>query len=261
MIPATLALLSCLAGFVLAHGWARKQRLGIRILAVIFSDLCAIPAALFALYYLRILPEEAWFYTLRSYPGSELLAFFLGTAGGTFAALLPRSFLVICVPGPFLVALVPYLKMMISPLDTTKLKERWENGACLQSTPSTCGPSSVASILKIHGEDATERQLAGASHTTASGTEAWYLARELRARGYSPRFDFRDGFSPEAGLPAMVGVRIGGYGHFIAVLEMKGENVTVVDPLNGKRAIPLEEFRKTYVFTGFHMIVPQKTRT
>jgi len=35
----------------------------------------------------------------------------------------------------------------------------------------------------------------------------------------------------------------------------------VSDPLNGKREISLEEFRKTYVSTGFHMIVPRKTGT
>lgn len=230
-----------------------------RLMAWVLSMGCAVPAVLFAIYYLHVLPEKEWFYTLRSWPGSETLAFFAGAAGGAFATLVPRWLLAVPLFCATVVAAVPYLKMMMSPLDTRELKEHWENGACLQSTPSTCGPSSVASILKFHGEEATERDLARTAHTTARGTEAWYLAREMRSRGYTPRFDFRNGFSPEAGLPAMVGVRIGGYGHFIAVLEMKRGQVTVVDPLSGKQEIGLEDFKKTHIFTGFHMVIPRKT--
>ena len=53
----------------------------------------------------------------------------------------------------------------------------------------------------------------------------------------------------------MVGVRIGGYGHFIAVLDVSGNELTYVDPLSGKTRLPVSEFLMRYEFTGFHMIV------
>jgi len=53
----------------------------------------------------------------------------------------------------------------------------------------------------------------------------------------------------------MVGVRVGGYGHFIAVLDVRGDGVTYVDPLSGKARLPVSEFLQRYEFTGFQMIV------
>jgi hypothetical protein len=73
--------------------------------------------------------------------------------------------------------------------------------------------------------------------------------------GFVPRFDFRETFTPEVGLPAMVGVRLGGVGHFIAVLEASDGQVVCADPLVGKRHLALSEFRRHYVFTGFHMVI------
>ncbi|GAA5127463.1 hypothetical protein GCM10023212_32380 [Luteolibacter yonseiensis] len=145
--------------------------------------------------------------------------------------------------------------MIMSPLDRSGLKATWEDGACLQSTESTCGPASAASIMRFLGYRASEREVAAAAFTTSSGTEAWYLARYFRARGLSPRFDFRETFDLSAGLPAIVGVRMAGFGHFIAVLEVREGMVTFVDPLSGKRTLTEEEFRDTHEFTGFHLSV------
>lgn len=53
----------------------------------------------------------------------------------------------------------------------------------------------------------------------------------------------------------MVGVRIGGFGHFVAVLGVSENQVTFVDPLSGGTRLPIAEFIKRYQFTGFHMVV------
>jgi len=62
-------------------------------------------------------------------------------------------------------------------------------------------------------------------------------------------------FSPEAGQPALVGVRIGNDGHFIAVLEIHDDQVTFADPLSGKIQMSLAKFKQLYEFTGFHMVI------
>lgn len=97
--------------------------------------------------------------------------------------------------------------------------------------------------------------MAQAAHSYNGGTEAWYLARYIRTKGLHPQFDFRDSFSPSVGFPALVGVKFGGAGHFIAVLDLQDDQVTLADPLRGEEHLSLSEFQQRYVFTGFHMLI------
>jgi Peptidase C39 family len=103
-------------------------------------------------------------------------------------------------------------------------------------------------------------EIAKEAHSYVGGTEAWYLARAIRSRGFEVDFDFRSGFSPEQGLPAVVGVSFGVTGHFIAVLGREGDRYIIGDPLSGREVLTLEELEKRYNFTGFHMRVKQDHR-
>lgn len=248
-------MISGIVGFAGSYRFISNKPLWTRILAGLIFGILAVPSILFAIYYLHILPERAWFYTLRSWFGSELLTVFLGAAGGALATLLPRFLLIIPLGLTVTTSLVPYLKMVMNPLKEADLKELWEGDACLQSTESTCGPASSASILRFLGEDASEHEAAISAHSTASGTEAWYLARYFRSRGLTSKFDFHSTFSPSVPLPAVVGVRLGSSGHFIAVLKISDGLVTFIDPLSGKRELAVKEFIKIYTFTGFHLSV------
>ena len=244
---------------VAVFGFTYRQlcQKNLRTRLVIFGTLAlmSIPALLAALYYLHVLPEMAWFYSMRSWSGSEFLVIFPGAAGGALAALLPRWALLLPLLGSIGLGIVPYLKPVMNPLDLGNFPEKWEGDACLQSTSSTCGPACTASILKSLGLRASEHEIALAAFTSGSGTEAWYLARYVRSRGLGARFDFEPTFSTSVGFPAMIGVRVGSFGHFIAVLEVSGDQVTCVDPLSGKARLPLSEFLRRYEFTGFHMVV------
>lgn len=250
-----LAVVGSVAAFAVSHRFLSGKAVAPRLGALMFFALLSVPAILFALYYLHVLPERAWFYTLRSWRGSEFLVAFVGAAGGALASLLPRRLLVVPLLATVMVGVVPYLKPVVNPLDTRQLQDRWEGDSCLQSTSSTCGPASVATILRDLGVNATEREIARAAFSSASGTEAWYLARYVRSRGLDARFDFHPAFAATVEFPAMVGVRVSGFGHFIAVLEVRGGQVTFVDPLNGKSRLPVGEFLKRYEFTGFHMTI------
>ena len=251
----SIAVISGIVGFAGSHRYFSTKRLWVRVLACLVFGVFSIPAILFATYYLHIFPEKAGLYILRSWSGSELLTVFLGAAGGVLATLIPRFLLVIPLGLTVVTSLVPYLKMAMNPLKLDDLKERWEGDACLQSTESTCGPASSASILRFLGQDASECEITTSAYSTASGTEAWYLARYFRSRGLTFKFEFRSTFSPSIPLPAIVGVRLGCSGHFIAVLKISDGIITVVDPLNGKRELEVEDFIRTYAFTGFHLSV------
>lgn len=244
--------------FAATYKLLRHRSLRLRIFFLCGFGLLAVPAIWSAIYYLHILREHAWFYTLRSWPGSEFLAVFLGCAGGAAASLLPRLLLPFPLAVALLLAAAPYIKPLIAPLPDPIFRERWQGDVCLQSTPSTCGPASVTTILRRLGFNTSEHTTARAAFSYAAGTEAWYLARYVRRCGLSPRFDFRSTFSPEVGLPALVGVRFGEMGHFIAVLDLHDDQITIADPLRGEEHLSLAQFQRRYVFTGFHMVIQRR---
>jgi len=56
----------------------------------------------------------------------------------------------------------------------------------------------------------------------------------------------------------MTGVRLkspANAGHFIALLERRGEFVLVAEPLEGLSTNTLAELQGSYVFTGFFLVV------
>lgn len=241
--------------FSLTYNWLRLRSPEVRLAFLFGFTLLAAPSVLFAVYYLHVLPERAWFYTFRSWSGTEFLVVFLGCAAAAAASLLPRMFLGVPLFALLALGAVPHLKPLVGPLPDRMFQELWRGDACIQSTPSTCGPASVATILRRLGAQTSEKATARAAFSYAGGTEAWYSARYVRSKGFVPRFDFQRTFSPSVGLPAVVGVRLGGVGHFIAVLDISDDQVTFADPLHGQEHIPLSQFQRLYEFTGFHMVI------
>lgn len=260
MNPNWLGIISTIlavVGFLVAYRVTVKKPLKMRMCLLVLAGIASIPAVSFAVYYAHLFPEMAWYYEFRSIPGTEFLMVLVGVAGGLFATLLPRILIILPLFGVVVVSVVPTLKPILGPLALDELKNVWDGEVCMQSTGSTCGAASSATILKLLGKDVTELEIAKEAHSYVGGTEAWYLARAIRSRGCEVDFDFRSGFSPEQGLPAVVGVSFGVTGHFIAVLGREGDGFIVGDPLRGREVMTLEELEKLYDFTGFHMRVKQ----
>ncbi|MFP6770464.1 MAG: C39 family peptidase [Planctomycetaceae bacterium] len=67
-------------------------------------------------------------------------------------------------------------------------RETWtKNGICLQTTPATCTPACAATLLKFHGIDVTEAEMADLCLTRARGTN-WaglYHALKRKTEGTS----------------------------------------------------------------------------
>ncbi len=241
--------------FALTYQQAVQRKVKTRLCICAGFVLLSVPSLLFASYYLHILPECAWFYELHSWRGAEFFVIFLGGAAGAAASLLPRFLLGLPLFALLALGVAPYIKPIAAPLSESSIHEQWREDACLQSTGATCGPASVSTILRQFGVSANEREAAKAAFTYAGGTEAWYLARYVRSKGLNAHFDFEKTFFPSSGLPAVVGVRIGGVGHFIAVLDVNGNQVTFADPIFGKEHVSMPDFQRRYQFTGFHMVV------
>jgi len=251
-----VSLVAALAVFSWGYRWFTGSGRRWRLALFLAGSVLSVPALMMPLYYLHVLPERAWFYEFRSWPGSELCVLPLALAAAAFASWLPRRGLIVPLFGLMCAALVPYLKPLLGPLPASEFQNQWSgDGACLQSTAASCGPASVATILRACGVAASEREIARSAHSYQGGTEAWYLARYIRQRGLTGRFEFRDDFDPSVGLPAVTGVRLGSNGHFIAVLAVTGDRVVFADPLSGRWEVTIEEFRQRYRFTGFHLVI------
>ncbi|WAC21556.1 cysteine peptidase family C39 domain-containing protein [Luteolibacter sp. SL250] len=250
-----LAAAVALAAFSMAYASLRQARTAIRARVLAILLVLAMPSALVAAYYAGVPLEYGWYYEMRSWPGSEFLILPAGAAAGALATFLPRLLLALPLSALLAAAVIPYLKPVIMPLMDGDFAEEWVDGYSLQSTASTCGPASASTIARSLGMNLTEKKTARAAHTYHNGTEAWYLARYLRSRGAKVHFDFRESFSPDVEFPAVVGVKLGSTGHFIPVLEVKGDQIHIADPLRGGEWISMEAFHARYGFTGFHMTV------
>lgn len=246
-----LSLVSFYVVYGMAKSWTRKGK----VRAVVITALLAVPGASFAAYYAHVIPEWSWYYEFRSVWGTEFLVVFVGVAGAFMASVLPKCLMVLPLYGVVMCSVLPIIKPFIAPIKVTDFASEWDGDVCLQSNPSTCGAAATATILRMYGIEASESEVAAEAHSYGGGTEAWYLARVIRARGVKVDFDIGEGFLPEGGLPAVVGVRIGDTGHFIAVLGLVGERYVVGDPLRGREVMTLDELERRYVFTGFHMRV------
>lgn len=230
-----------------------------RLLWGLAGAVCAVPAILFATYYFHWFDDAAWFYRFRSLPWTELSAAGAGLLAGLVYAWLAvkgRSWR-IAVPALLLAGLfAPYMKAVVAPLDPAELTGRCRDGVCLQSTASTCGPASAASILRLFNIEESEKTLAQEAYTSSGGTENWYLARALRRRGFPVEYVIAERPVTRLPYPSVAGVTLpGGAGHFIAILAETGDAYVIGEPMQGKLTVPKARIARAYDFTGFFMVV------
>jgi hypothetical protein len=249
-------------GIWLAH---RATSGSLQLLLVILGVVTAIPAFLYVIFYTGVLGEAGWFYSFRAVPGTELAAGGAGLFAGWLQAkrnqsprvkkLMSAGFI------PFLLVLgvaIPYLKQTFLRPHWNDFSDRWSEGVCLQSSESSCGPASAATLLSLFGKPASEKQIAQEAFTSRRGTENWYLIRTLRRQGLNAEYLIDPPGSVDLHSPSITGVRLGGQtgtGHFIAVLEKETNGFIIADPLTGRKMMTEKQLLNRYYFTGFSILV------
>lgn len=231
---------------------------------VVAGIIAAVPAIIFAAYYTKIFGEAAWLYRFRSLPFIELT----GSGIGFFAGWLQlqraqNAYLKKHISGffiPFLTLIcisAPYLKQIVLRPDWGKFENRWSENICMQSSESSCGPASAATLLRFLGDETvTEVSLARECFTSRRGTENWYLVRALRHRGLIANCVVTQPGVEHVLFPSVAGVKLknaDGSGHFIAVLGKSTSGFIIGDPLNGREVLSIGELEDRYVFTGFYL--------
>lgn len=229
-----------------------------RYIFIVVSIILFIPAFLYIFYYLHWMDDAVWYYQFRALPGTELLAAGAGVLSGVIGSvckkykLLSNSFILcLLILGIF----IPYCKSALFPVDYSSLENKWRNGFCLQSSNSTCGPASAATILGCYGIPVTEAELAKECYSYIGGTEIWYIARALEKRGFRCRFaiDKKDEIH-DFPYPCIAGINIGA-GHFITIIDKEQDAYIIGDPLVGRKSIKTEDVFRRINFTGFFLVV------
>jgi hypothetical protein len=240
----------------------RRSSGGSLYISLLIGLLASIPGIIFTAYYFKILGEPIWLYAFRSIPGSELTAAGAGFLAGLLQGGLSKWEGFQKTAGKRLFAIFlffgligPYLKPVVRPPQWDQFQDRWAEEVCLQTSESSCGPACAATLLRLLGKPATEKQIAQESYTSRHGTENWYLARTLRSHGAKVKFARLPDLNQAWPFPAIAGVRLENTGHFIVILGRDGDQYVIGDPIGGKHAQSQEAWRQTYQFTGFFLLV------
>ena len=223
----------------------------------IAAFLCLIPGALIPFYYTHFLDNQTWYYEYRSIQYIEYSLVMMAPLFAVFAVKFKRFQIVFLLAFISLTA-VPYIKYFLTPLNTALLKNRVVNGITMQSVSGTCGPSAIAALLRRHGIEKSERELAELCHTTQSGTEIWYIKRYLNTLGVDSEFIIDENTSPLC--PSIAGTIVQGtFGHFISVLNCDKGIYTIGDSMLGELRIPAKNVRQKIYFTGFYLKIKLKS--
>lgn len=227
-----------------------------KIAVLVLWLLLGVPGFLLPLYYLHWFDNALWFYEFRSLPFTELTAAGIGLLAGALAELVKGPKL---VSRPFFIAVLvfgiiaPHLKPLLAPVSSHRFSNSWQDEICMQSTPSSCGAASAATIFRSLGISLSEQDVAQECFTYCGGTENWYIARAFRRRGYAVNYRIEATFPSDLKTPAIAGVRIGGVGHFIAIMDKVNGKYVTGDPLIGRQDILADKIMTKFNFTVFFM--------
>lgn len=225
---------------------------------VVSAIILAIPGILYVTYYTHLYDDALWYLHLRTTTGSEILAGGAGIVAG-MVVKKARAYwkhapkLVICILAGSV--LLPHIKPLLFGTRPSRFSDSWQNGVCLQSINSSCGPASAATILRKYGHEVTEAELSLESFCSLRGTENWYIARAVRKRGFKTHFKKVDLNKGEMPVPSVAGfIMPGGAGHFVAILEASENHYIIADPLSGRKKIAKSEIQKGRTgFNGFFL--------
>ncbi len=242
---------------------------GFRLFGIIIGTLLAVPGIMDVLYYLNIFDTFPGYFEYRALHWSEMAAAGMGFLPGFFMRVtrygVDRSsvfislFLLIFSVG---VLSGPYLQSIIQPLDLEQLGNEWSGSACQATAPSTSGACATATFLRDAGiHDVNERKASQIMFTNAKGTDPWYMARLLKAKGFSTDFKYFDHVNRlELPVPALAEVQMLEYDYqkqWITILaEIRGGYI-FGDPIKGYQRMNESEIMRVYKFTGFFITVDE----
>jgi len=161
---------------------------------------------------------------------------------------------IFALTGSILVFLMPALNRGALAKISTKVDR---DGVCLQSTDYNCGPAAAVTALGRLGFRGAEGELAILAHTTPfAGTPPDSLCRALSERYASDGLEctLRYFHSMSELRDAGVVIALIKFGflvdHFVTVFNFTDSEITLGDPMLGKRTLSVAEFEKVWKRVG-----------
>jgi hypothetical protein len=131
------------------------------------------------------------------------------------------------------------------------------DGVCLQNTDYTCGPAAAVTALRKLGFKADEGEIAILAHTSsATGTPPDILAQTLQERygkdGLSSEYRvFKSVAELRNVVPFLAVIKFNiMLDHYVTVLDVNDDEVTVGDPLLGLTKLSRAEFEEKWRLVG-----------
>ena len=244
-------------GIILFYlGRVLAKKINNNIFVILLLITISLPAISFIFYYFHLIDNKIDYIEFRSINNIEILTIFLGLLIGYISKITSKNVkdrkgFSIYLGLTVIFLLIPFIKPIISPVNKyNKIQNKWKDDICIQTTGSTCGPSSMATIFKFYGINKTEEEIARNAFTSGSSTELWYLIRYARNQGLKVKV-YNNKKLNEIPSPAIIGTKIGGnVGHFITILEKKDNKFIIGDSLTGKKEMEQNDFEKEYVYDG-----------
>lgn len=119
-----------------------------------------------------------------------------------------------------------------------------------QMAVTDCGPAALAMVLGFHGKTVALDEIRNAIGIGRGGTSAATLLRVARRYGMQGR-GVRLDIDDLAELPP-ASILFWEFRHFVVFERASVNELAIVDPASGRRAVPVEKFRKA--FTGVALI-------
>lgn len=239
------------------------NKLWYKIVFLIISFILAlISLSIPATYLIGHIGANPLYAQFRATPYTELLVILAAPFTAVFNSWLTKktcstqtwTITCLCLITMLLYISLPFIKPLIRPQTVTNTK--WVDNVVLQTTPATCGPSSLATIFKYYGKEDSEANIAKQAFTSATGTENWYLARYAHSQGFDYQFLHINDLK-KAPAPAIIGVRLGSFGHFITFFGYHNGIYEIADSLTGRAFLSDEQFHHQYHYTGFVLYIKQ----
>lgn len=131
-----------------------------------------------------------------------------------------------------------------------RLGESSRHGIVLQTDGASCGAASAANLLRLHGRNASEAQMAEVFGTTVRGTSTAQLVYGLRTLGFScHRYDgpsHPERLSP--GTILYVDELSGSESHAVVYAGQEGNRFVVLNPLVGRELY--DQAALTFIWHG-----------
>ena len=218
----------------------------------------SIPAA----YLSDLIGANPLYAQFRAFPYTELLVVLISPVTGALSGWLATqrtqskaSIYRACLLITLFYISLPFIKPLLRPL-SPDIGNQWVEGIALQTTSSTCGPASLATIINRYGQTDTEANIARQAFSSSTGTENWYLARYAQRQGYQYQFLHEPELS-KVPTPSIIGVKLGKAGHFITLLNHHNGTYAIADSLSGLQHLTAEAFKQKYLYNGFVLHIKQ----